>query len=75
MDETSARASAFLQNVFDALRRESPGPRITLTFAQSIDGKIAGVGGEQVAISGKESLVMTHMYVRCVSGKEHHVCD
>lgn len=35
-------------------------PHITLTFAQSSDGKIAGPGGQQVALSGKESMLMTH---------------
>ncbi|KAF7793459.1 hypothetical protein EIP86_004571 [Pleurotus ostreatoroseus] len=35
-------------------------PYVTLTFAQSIDAKIAGKGGKQLALSGKESLVMTH---------------
>jgi 2,5-diamino-6-(ribosylamino)-4(3H)-pyrimidinone 5'-phosphate reductase len=33
---------------------------ITLTFAQSLDGKIAGVGGKQLILSGKESMIMTH---------------
>ncbi|KAI8336923.1 dihydrofolate reductase-like domain-containing protein [Blakeslea trispora] len=35
-------------------------PRITLTFAQSLDGKIAK-RNQQVLISGKESLAMTHL--------------
>ncbi|KAF7347611.1 Methionine aminopeptidase 2 [Mycena venus] len=35
-------------------------PFVTLTFAQSLDGKIAGAGGKQLALSGKESMVMTH---------------
>jgi hypothetical protein len=35
-------------------------PRVTLTFAQSIDGKIAGRNGRQLILSGKESMVMTH---------------
>ncbi|KAI8981125.1 bacterial bifunctional deaminase-reductase [Trametes punicea] len=39
----------------DALR-----PYVTLTFAQSLDAKIAGARGKQLALSGKESLVMTH---------------
>ena len=38
-------------------------PYVTLTFAQSIDAKIAGKGGKQLALSGKESLVMTHWSV------------
>lgn len=36
-------------------------PLVTLTFAQSLDGKVAGSGGRQIAISGHESLVMTHV--------------
>jgi 2,5-diamino-6-(ribosylamino)-4(3H)-pyrimidinone 5'-phosphate reductase len=35
----------------------------TLTFAQSLDGKIAGHGGRQLILSGKESMLMTHWYV------------
>ena len=39
-------------------------PYVTLTFAQSLDAKIAGAGGRQLILSGKESLIMTHW---CVS--------
>ncbi|EPT03508.1 hypothetical protein FOMPIDRAFT_127947 [Fomitopsis schrenkii] len=46
----------FLRQVYD-LRG---GPYVTLTFAQSLDAKIAGQGGKQLALSGKESMVMTH---------------
>ncbi|KZP28804.1 bacterial bifunctional deaminase-reductase [Athelia psychrophila] len=35
-------------------------PFVTLTFAQSLDGKIAGRGGKQLILSGKESMLMTH---------------
>ncbi|KAG2755392.1 bacterial bifunctional deaminase-reductase [Suillus brevipes Sb2] len=35
-------------------------PLVTLTFAQSIDGKIAGKEGKQLILSGKESMLMTH---------------
>ncbi|KAI0348174.1 hypothetical protein BDW22DRAFT_1350339 [Trametopsis cervina] len=35
-------------------------PHVTLTFAQSIDGKIAGKGGQQLLLSGRDSLIMTH---------------
>lgn len=35
-------------------------PYVTLTFAQSLDAKIAGKGGKQLILSGKESLIMTH---------------
>ena len=35
-------------------------PYITLTWAQSLDAKIAGPGGERVLLSGPESMLMTH---------------
>lgn len=35
-------------------------PYVTLTFAQSLDAKIAGRGGVQLMISGDESMKMTH---------------
>lgn len=37
-------------------------PYITLTYAQSIDGCIAGIAGKQILLSGKESMIMTHWY-------------
>ncbi|KAI0931483.1 hypothetical protein AcW2_000365 [Taiwanofungus camphoratus] len=39
-------------------------PYVTVTFAQSLDAKIAGTGGSQLALSGRESLVMTHWQVQ-----------
>jgi 2,5-diamino-6-(ribosylamino)-4(3H)-pyrimidinone 5'-phosphate reductase len=38
-------------------------PLVTLTFAQSLDGKIAGTGGKQLILSGQESMLMTHWYI------------
>ncbi|TFK41816.1 dihydrofolate reductase-like domain-containing protein [Crucibulum laeve] len=35
-------------------------PFVTLTFAQSIDAKIAGENSTQLILSGKESMLMTH---------------
>ena len=35
-------------------------PFVTLSYAQSLDGSIAAVPGERFALSGRESLVMTH---------------
>ncbi|KAF9225558.1 bacterial bifunctional deaminase-reductase, partial [Gyrodon lividus] len=35
-------------------------PLVTLTFAQSLDGKIAGIAGRQLTLSGSESMLMTH---------------
>lgn len=37
-------------------------PSVTLTFAQSLDGKIAGSKGRQLILSGTESMLMTHWY-------------
>lgn len=55
------KAASFLQ---EHLRFESNGshnrPHVTLTFAQSQDGKIAGPGKTQLALSGAESMLMTH---------------
>ena len=33
---------------------------LTVTFAQSLDGKLAGKGGTQIALSCPESMQMTH---------------
>lgn len=38
-------------------------PYVTLTFAQSLDAKIAGAHGKQLALSGFESMLMTHWQV------------
>lgn len=35
-------------------------PRVTLTYAQSVDGSIAAVRGQPLALSGQASLRMTH---------------
>lgn len=40
-------------------------PFITLTYAQSLDGKIAGIGNQQIMLSGPESMKLTHKYVVC----------
>jgi len=37
-------------------------PYVTLTYAQSLDAKIAGVGGKQLILSGAESMLMTHWF-------------
>ncbi|PCH34154.1 hypothetical protein WOLCODRAFT_94924 [Wolfiporia cocos MD-104 SS10] len=46
--------------VLTPLNKSATRPYVTLTYAQSLDAKIAGPGGKQLALSGKESLVMTH---------------
>lgn len=38
-------------------------PYVTLTFAQSLDAKIAGPNGKQLSLSGFESMLMTHWRV------------
>ncbi|GAA5890946.1 hypothetical protein JCM6882_008863 [Rhodosporidiobolus microsporus] len=35
-------------------------PFVTLTYAQSLDGKIAGPRGKQIRLSGEESMALTH---------------
>ncbi|KAK2461406.1 hypothetical protein APHAL10511_005869 [Amanita phalloides] len=50
-----AQAQAFVQSLLG-----SSSPRLTLTFAQSIDARIAGRDGSQLALSGPDSLLMTH---------------
>lgn len=63
----------FLKTVI-AKRDETPGTReqekrarVTLTYAQSLDARIAGAGGKALAISGPDSMLMTHWLVRgCV---------
>ena len=43
-------------------------PFVTVTYAQSLDGSIAGLEGQPVAISCKESLVYTHALRACHEG-------
>ncbi|KAG2345198.1 bacterial bifunctional deaminase-reductase [Suillus weaverae] len=55
----------FLSSVLPApgnsrLEDEFQRPLVTLTFAQSLDGKIAGKEGKQLILSGRESMLMTH---------------
>lgn len=62
----AARQSAASPAAASGLNSENrpPGPRgrpfVTLTWAQSLDGCIAAADGSPVAISGAESLLMTH---------------
>ncbi len=44
----------------DLVHPDATRPYVTLTFAQSIDAKIAGAGGKQIILSGEESMKMTH---------------
>jgi hypothetical protein len=60
VDETVA---VFLNPLLPPKQPFSHRPFVTVTYAQSLDGKIAGAGGKQVAISCEESKRMTHTYV------------
>ncbi|KAJ3722051.1 dihydrofolate reductase-like domain-containing protein [Lentinula guzmanii] len=53
---------AFLSSLLDRYKSSAgqSRPFVTLTFAQSLDAKIAGRGGKQLILSGRESMVMTH---------------
>ncbi|CAG8513442.1 240_t:CDS:2, partial [Scutellospora calospora] len=50
--------SSLLENLMD-LKSES-GTLVTLTYAQSLDGKISGNNGQQLILSCEESMIMTH---------------
>ncbi|KAG6830904.1 hypothetical protein H0H92_014055 [Tricholoma furcatifolium] len=45
---------------YDTLPLPDSRPFVTLTFAQSLDAKIAGQNGKQLILSGKESMILTH---------------
>lgn len=51
------------EDVEKFLPDRSQRPVVTLTYAQSLDGKIAGVNGKQLILSGSESMMMTHWLV------------
>lgn len=57
---SSDAVSDFLRPLIAAKRPYSHRPFVTLTYAQSLDGKIAGKGGKQIQLSGKESREVTH---------------
>lgn len=54
-----AHASSFLEENLGFATPDRR-PHVTLTFAQSSDGKIAGPGKTQLALSGPESMRLTH---------------
>ncbi|TDL28068.1 bacterial bifunctional deaminase-reductase [Rickenella mellea] len=54
---------AFLKDVLTPssnIGRSNERITVTLTFAQSLDAKIAGLGKQQLILSGKESMLLTH---------------
>ncbi|OCF31787.1 2,5-diamino-6-(ribosylamino)-4(3H)-pyrimidinone 5'-phosphate reductase [Kwoniella heveanensis BCC8398] len=55
-----ADAPTFLTEHLPSASATVDRPHITVTWAQSLDSKIAGPGGKRVMISGPESMLMTH---------------
>ncbi|GAA6059074.1 hypothetical protein JCM10212_002045 [Sporobolomyces blumeae] len=62
----ATRSTAFISSVYPTLPdRGSPSPHrlkpfVTLTYAQSLDAKIAGKDRKQIILSGPESMELTH---------------
>ncbi|KAF9549341.1 2,5-diamino-6-(ribosylamino)-4(3H)-pyrimidinone 5'-phosphate reductase [Mortierella hygrophila] len=46
---------------FEQSNKDAKRPHITLTYAQSLDGKIAGRHGQQLILSGAQSMTATHI--------------
>jgi riboflavin-specific deaminase-like protein len=46
-------------------RRQNGRPYITVSYAQSLDGSIATLNKEQMQLSGRESMLMTHRLRAC----------
>lgn len=46
---------------FEQTDKDAKRPHVTLTYAQSLDGKIAGRHGQQLILSGAQSMTATHM--------------
>lgn len=57
-------AQAFLQPLIGRKQPYSHRPWVTLTYAQSLDGMLAGPKGQQIQLSGQESKAMTHRCAR-----------
>lgn len=56
----------FLDRALDPAEPDDPDfPFVTLTYAQSLDARIAGRGGKQLRLSGQDSMRMTHQCVVC----------
>ncbi|KAG9321765.1 hypothetical protein KVV02_005684 [Mortierella alpina] len=52
---------SFLSHMAFAPDPSAAQPHVTLTFAQSLDGKIAGKHGQQLILSGPQSMKATHI--------------
>ncbi|CAG8480329.1 370_t:CDS:2 [Cetraspora pellucida] len=57
-DRAKSFCSSLLENIVNP--KSKNGPIVTLTYAQSLDGRISGHHGKQLALSCEESFVMTH---------------
>lgn len=60
-----AKAAEFCERVYKSganvkLHKRGTRTRVTLTYAQSSDGKISGPSKRMVSLSGSESMIMTH---------------
>lgn len=76
--DSSASLTAFLESIYPPTFFAPPPlsrPFVTLTYAQSLDGKIAGPGGRQIRLSGAESLVLTHRYAGSVRGGRRQLME
>ncbi|GAA5986406.1 hypothetical protein JCM5350_002910 [Sporobolomyces pararoseus] len=53
--------ASYPQHLFEPSKaRQDGNVFVTLTYAQSLDAKIAGKGGKQLILSGKQSMELTH---------------
>jgi hypothetical protein len=60
--DTMATNYDFLfERSFELTDKDAKRPHVTLTYAQSLDGKIAGRHGQQLILSGAQSMTATHM--------------
>ena len=60
--ETEENVLAFLKQFLSQDSDKTELPLVTLTFAQSVDAKIAGAKGRQLTLSCEESMIMTHRF-------------
>lgn len=58
------KVKSFLSPYYSKETINNNRPFVTLTYAQSLDGKISGKGGKQLRLSCEESMIMTHRYVK-----------
>ncbi|CAG8490210.1 15012_t:CDS:2 [Dentiscutata erythropus] len=56
------RAKSFCSSLLESITtpKSKNGPIVTLTYAQSLDSRISGRNGQQLALSCEESFIMTH---------------